>query len=116
MAANGQGYLLERERILWLFDCYLQNAENRRDISPLYMHITADYPETLVITAQYCPLRDEGIAYAGRLTDAGIACEHETVPGMPHAFLNLEDLAQPQCQSVYRRVGTFFTKSCGCPL
>ena len=105
---NGTGYLLERERILWLFDCYLQNAEDRSAVSPLFMPITKSYPRTLIVTAEYDPLRDEGIAYAERLVEAGVACEHQAVDGMIHAFLNLEDLVPEQCGSLYRRLERFF--------
>jgi acetyl esterase/lipase len=105
---KGQGYLLERERILWMFDCYLQNAENRRNVSPLFMAITPRYPETLVITAGHCPLRDEGVAYAKRLSEEGINCARESLPGMVHAYLNLEDLAAQECRWTYERLGRFF--------
>jgi acetyl esterase/lipase len=108
VTGNGAGYLLERDRILWLFDCYLQSAEDRREVSPLFMTITPDYPRTLLVTAEHCPLRDEGIAYVTRLTDAGIPCEHQPFPGMIHAFLNCEDLAPDQCAGFYERVERFF--------
>jgi acetyl esterase/lipase len=74
------------------------------------MRVTPDYPKTIVITAEYCPLRDEGIAYARRLIDAGIACEQETIPGMIHAFLNLEDLVEQPCRSLYRRLALYFAE------
>jgi acetyl esterase/lipase len=108
VTANGTGYLLERDRILWLFDCYLQNAEDRRAVSPLYMPITPDYPETLIVTAEYCPLRDEGIAYARRLSSEGVACEHQDFAGVTHAFLNLEDLVPGHCGELYRGLEQFF--------
>jgi acetyl esterase/lipase len=107
VAENGEGYLLERDRILWMFECYFQGAEDRRDHSPLYMPITARYPATSIMTAEYCPLRDEGVAYAQRLRDAGIACQQTTFGGMVHAFLNLEDLAPEPCAELYQRVHRF---------
>jgi hypothetical protein len=104
MIENGEGYMLERERILWLFDCYFQHAENRQELSPRYMPVTPDYPETLIVTAEYCPLRDEGIAYAKRLADAGVACEQQTFEGMVNAFLKLEDVVPEPCDSFYKPV------------
>ncbi|MEJ2327789.1 MAG: alpha/beta hydrolase fold domain-containing protein, partial [Chromatiaceae bacterium] len=76
--------------------------------SPLFMPITAGYPRTLVSTAEHCPLRDEGIAYAQGLSEAGILCEQETVRGMIHAFLNLEDLVPRECSALYARLRGFF--------
>ncbi|TVQ85712.1 MAG: alpha/beta hydrolase [Chromatiaceae bacterium] len=105
---NGQGYLLERERILWLFDTYLQNAENRRAVSPLFMEIGARLPPTLIIAAEFDPLRDEAIAYADRLEQHGIEGTRLLVmPGLVHAFLNLEDLVPDACRQVYAVIGGF---------
>ncbi|MEB4589634.1 alpha/beta hydrolase [Candidatus Thiothrix sp. Deng01] len=111
ITSNGDGYLLERERILWLFDCYLQQAENRYAISPLFMPITPQYPKTLIVTAGYCPLHDEGIAYAERLTAGGIVCEHQDFAGMIHTFLNLEDLVPQECARLYQQVRDFCSQA-----
>lgn len=104
---NAEGYLLERERIIWMFDAYLQNAEDRRAVSPLFMDVTPAYPTTLVITAERDPLRDEGVAYIGRLQDAGIQASHYPLAGMVHGFLNLEDLVPEVCRDAYDRIGEF---------
>jgi acetyl esterase len=104
---NGEGYFLERERILWLFDAYLRNAEDRRAISPFYMDVTPDYPATLVITAEFDPLRDEGIAYADRLERQGLRAEKRVMSGMIHGFLNLEAMVPDTCAEVYAAIGSF---------
>jgi acetyl esterase/lipase len=103
----GKGYLLERDKILWYFDNYFQHDERRNDASPLLMPYTDRLPGTLVITAEFCPLRDEGRAYVERLCNAGVHAEHYQFEGMIHAFLNLEDLVQDQCEEAYRRTGQF---------
>ncbi len=102
-----EGYLLELERINWMFDNYFQNRENRREVSPLYMPITEAYPPTFIITAEYCPLKDEGRAYAERLVESGIECEQLTASGMIHAFFNLEGLMPNSCRNLYARIGNF---------
>lgn len=102
-----KGYLLDRERILWYFDNYFQGIENREEASPLFMPCSSRLPQTLVITAEYCPLRDEGSAYAERLRDAGIRAEYLQLDGMIHAFLNLEDMVKEQCEEAYSRIGQF---------
>lgn len=104
---NGEGLLLERQRILWYFDSYFQRAENRREVSPLFMTLTPGYPPTLVATAEFCPLRDEGIAYVQRLREHQIPAEHIHYPGLVHAFLNLEDLVPDTCADLYQRIGGF---------
>ena len=104
---NGEGFLLERQRILWMFDCYFQQTENRRSCSPLFMPLHHRYPPTLLAIPEYCPLKDEGIAYARRLREFRIPCEHIAYPGLVHAFLNLEDLAPEACGDLYGRIGAF---------
>ena len=47
-------------------------------------------PPTLVMTAEFDPLRDEGIAYAEKLTSAGVSVEHLHVDDQMHGFLLLD--------------------------
>lgn len=103
----GSGYLLERDRMAWYFEQYLQHNEDRRQVSPLFMGLPKRYPKSLVVTAGFCPLRDEGIAYVERLQNSGIPAEHLNYPNMIHAFLNLEDLVRDECEDVYRSIGQF---------
>lgn len=103
----GEGWIPERQRIIWYFDQYFRHAEDRRQVSPLFMPLATDYPTTLVMTAEYCPLRDEGRVYVERLQAAGIPAELVDFPGMVHAFLNLEDLATEACADLYQRIGEF---------
>jgi acetyl esterase/lipase len=102
-----EGYLLEFDRAIWYFDQYLQNAESRKSLSPVFMECTSNLPDTLVFTAEHCLLRDEGIAYVEHLLTAGVRAEHVLCDGMIHAFLNLENLVPEQCAGVYREIGGF---------
>lgn len=104
---NGRGYLLERPRIEWYFDHYFQHGEDRRAASPLYLPITAGLPPTLMITAGFCPLRDEGLAYLEKLRAAGVPCQHRHYPDMIHAYLNLEDLVPEACADTYQTIARF---------
>jgi acetyl esterase/lipase len=105
------GYLLERERILWYFDNYFPPLQDRRGASPLFMPVDGRLPQTLVITAEYCPLRDEGEAYVERLRGAGVAAGQLPFDGMVHAFLNLETLVPDACAEAYRKIGDFLNAS-----
>ena len=102
-----RGYLLESDRIIWLFDQYFQHAEDRRAASPLFMPISHGFPRTFLLTAGYCPLRDEGFAYVERLRNAGVAVTHRHEPDMTHAFLNMEDLVPEACATCYETIGRF---------
>lgn len=107
---NATGYLLHKEKIIWYFDNYFQKNENRKAASPLHMEFSHTIPETLVITAQFCPLRDEGLAYVEKAQSAGLYAQNLHFDDMIHAFLNLEGLAQEACQRVYQKIGAFLNR------
>jgi len=104
---NGKGFLLEKDKIEWYFANYFQNSEDRRQVSPIYMEFSANLPRSLVITAEFCPLRDEGFAYVRKLEDAGVDCKHIHFEDMIHAFMNMEDIAEDQCRRLYETVASF---------
>ena len=110
ISGHGEGYLLEAERIRWYFNHYFASGEDRRTASPLHMPVPEGMPATLVITAGYCPLHDEGVAYARKLREAGVACELRDYPDMIHAYLNLEDLVPQACSDTYRAIGAFLSQ------
>ncbi len=108
--SNGQGYFLHADRMQWLFDHYFQHGEDRHSASPLYMELDGHLPQSLVVTAEFCPLRDEGIAYVERLLQAGISVQHLHFDDMIHAFLNLQAIAADACQRLYDAVAEFLNR------
>ena len=72
-AANGQGYLLTKETIDYFHDHYLPDPREDLDwrASPLLHANHAKLPPAFVLTAGYDPLRDEGLQYAQKLSEAG---------------------------------------------
>lgn len=110
IAQNAEGYLLERHKIGWYFDHYFLNAENRQTASPLYMAFTEELPASLVITAEFCPLRDEGFAYVEKVRQANVEVEHFHLEDMIHAFMNMEDLVKDACEAVYARIARFLNQ------
>jgi acetyl esterase len=85
-AENADGYLLTKELMEWFWGHYLADEADGANplASPLRVDNLAGLPPALVQTAEFDPLRDEGAAYAQRLSDAGVPTQHTNIPGMIH--------------------------------
>lgn len=88
---NGTGYFLEMDSIEWYLDQYLPNEADLGNAYayPLRARSLADLPDATVLTAGFDPLRDEGIAYVDRLSEAGVDVEHLHYDSQIHGFLSL---------------------------
>jgi acetyl esterase len=87
---NGEGLLLTRKAMVWFSGNYLGDADPRDPrISPMFVDDLSGVAPATVLTAEFDPLRDEGAAYAQRLVDAGVDCEHHGYDGMIHGFFGL---------------------------
>jgi acetyl esterase/lipase len=82
----------DRRKCEQMWDLYL-GPERGAEVSPLAAaaraHDLSGLPPTYLMVAQFDPLRDEGLAYAGRLMEAGVPVELHAVPGAFHGFTSL---------------------------
>jgi acetyl esterase len=104
---NSTGYGLEAEAMRWFWQQYAPNTSpDNSDISPLRLENVPVLPPTLVATAEYDVLRDEGIAYAEKLRAAGVAVTHLHSPDMNHNFpVGLDMIARfPQCETTFNEI------------
>lgn len=90
---NAKGLYLESESMRWFWDQYLSNDADGQHVyaSPLLADLDG-LPPTLVITAEYDPLRDEGEAFAEKLRAAGVEIESIRYNGQIHGFLGMADM------------------------
>ena len=88
---NGAGYLLTNSLITWFHDHYIVEAKDDLDwrASPLLHGDLAGLPPSLVLTAGYDPLCDEGLAYAEALTAAGNAASYVCFDREIHGFITM---------------------------
>lgn len=99
---NASGYGLDANLMRWFWQLYAPDVSpDESDVSLLRLQHVPALPPTFIATAEYDPLRDEGIAYAERLRAAGINVKHLHAPDMHHNFpVHPGTVARfPQCQA-----------------
>jgi acetyl esterase len=86
----GEGFMLTERTVQWFLDHYIDDRRLETDarVSPLFGAHLAGLPPALVVTAGFDPLRDEGLAYALRMREAGVAVQYVCSEGSLHGFLN----------------------------
>ena len=93
---NATGYILETDTMRWFWDQYLPNTEERSApyASPIRAADLSGLPPAMVMTAEFDPLRDEGMAYASALSEAGVPCKSVIYQGLVHDFFATAQIFQ----------------------
>jgi acetyl esterase len=89
---RASGYTLDIEFVRWSLANYVPVGHDPTDpyLMPLAAPDLKGVSPTLIVTAEFDPLRDEGIAYAQKLAAAHVDVEHIHVDDQMHGFLLLD--------------------------
>ncbi|MBR0754692.1 alpha/beta hydrolase fold domain-containing protein [Bradyrhizobium jicamae] len=89
---NAAGYFLTRGLMYWFWDIYCSPAD-RTDprVSPLRGKLEG-LPPAYIVTCEFDPLRDEGIAYGEALAKAGVPVEQLKASGQFHSSFTMVDV------------------------
>lgn len=94
------GYFLRRDGMMWFWDQYTTNSNERAEITASPLRATTEQlqglPPALIITAEADVLRDEGEAYANKLREAGVPVTAVRFQGIIHDFVMLNTLANTE--------------------
>ena len=88
---NGSDYVLTSGKMRDYVNLYLKDENDRKSqyFAPILEKDLSNQPDTLVITAEFDPLRDEGKAYGHRLEKAGSRVEVHMIENAIHGFFEL---------------------------
>ncbi len=106
---NGTGFLLTSQRVEEFMALYSGGDASKMNspyLAPLLADDFSNQPRTLVITAQYDPLRDEGEDYANKLSQAGTEVVLHRMPDALHGFFSLP-LRFTQVRQAYEWINDF---------
>ncbi|MFJ5771098.1 alpha/beta hydrolase [Psychrobacillus sp. NPDC093180] len=108
LVENGTGYFVESNQLAELNSFYLLGDVNTDNplVSPMREENLEDIPETLIITAEYDPFRDEGELFGENLKKAGVHVEVKRYEGVTHGFLG-KWTHLDEYKEVYKFTGDF---------
>lgn len=105
---NGSDYIMTSKRIQDYLDLYVENEKDKLNpyVAPILSKDLKNQPDTLIITAQYDPLRDEGEAYGHKLEEFGNNVEIHRVEGAIHGYFSTPINTEQQSKT-YKWINSF---------
>ena len=87
----GTDFLLTAKKVNDFIELYISSEEDLTNpyLAPILCEDLSRQPKTLIITAEYDPLRDEGELYGKRLAEAGNQVQIHRMKDALHGFISL---------------------------
>jgi len=106
-AFDDRNVILNSENIDWFVDCFVPDAERRRDpdVSPLYADLSGA-PPALFTVGTLDPLLDHTLFLYPRWLAAGSPAEIQVYPGAPHGF---DAFPAPEGKQATQRIDAFLS-------
>jgi acetyl esterase len=91
MRRMAEGYILTQADMAYYWSCYLGDLHHASDprATPAVLTDLAGMPPTVLVTAGFDPLHDEGAEYARRLVAADVATTYLSFPTLVHGFVEM---------------------------
>lgn len=112
---NGTDYILTNTRVDGFMELYRRDENDMQDpyFAPMHTKNFADQPNTLIITSEFDPLRDEGMTYGEKLREAGNYVETYEIPDALHGYMTKGLLTAHQVSKTYEYINAFLKKVFG---
>lgn len=102
--AHAEGYLLTADDMAWHYELYVPDPRQRGEPAVDLLNADLqDIPPTVLATAEFDPLRDEGEELANRLRAAGVLIRYVPGPGLVHGYFLMQDIV-PTAAACARQV------------
>ena len=110
ITTNGYDYGLTIKKVQEYMEMYEPDKQKRKSpfIAPLMAKDLSGQPDTLVITSEFDPLRDEGEAYGLALKEAGNQVEIHRLLDTVHGFIKYPPYLEP-VEKTYKFIHDFLS-------
>jgi acetyl esterase len=107
----GAGYFLTDQGVDWFLGHYIPDVEQRADprFSVLRAPNLAAFPPTYLTVGGFDPLRDEVVAFAERLAEAGVPVALRVHPDLIHGFVNFLGISHRSREAAAEAAGALRT-------
>lgn len=111
VVTNGEKYLLTSKRICEYMRLYASCEEDYRNpyFAPALAEDLSEQPDTMIITAEYDPLRDEGEDYGRKLRAAGNNVVTYRMKDALHGFIALKTTV-PQVRKAFELISDYIAR------
>lgn len=99
---NATGYFQTKALCYFAVETYAPGQTDNPEVSPILTKDLTGLPPAVIVTAEFDPLKDDGILYASRLREAGVPVWEKCFAGQIHCLLGA--LPNSRTMNAYQRL------------